>query len=279
MSEKISRMRRLARDLLPPAVRRWGRRVFGWHWFRGRYARWDEAQAQAQSYDQPVILEKVLAATQAVRAGRAAYERDSVLFDSSSADHPLLAALLYVAAADRGRLDVLDFGGSLGTTFWQHRHFLSSLERLNWDIVEQEHFVAAGRSNIEVAGRPPRFFATIDDAERDRKHNVLLAAGVVHCLREPHGWIDGFVGRRFDYIILHNLPLHDGEADYLRVEHVPPTIYRASYPVWFFNRERFLAPFRDGYEVVWEYPSTAVWPVGWGEYASTGLLLRRKEQR
>jgi hypothetical protein len=85
-----------------------------------------------------------------------------------------------------------------------------------------------------------------------------------------------FVARRFDYLLFHKLPLHDSDPDYLRVEHVPPLIYRASYPVWFFNRERFLAHFAGQYDVIWTYPSAAVWPVGLGEYPSTGLLLRRK---
>ncbi len=271
-----SGLRGIARKILPSWLRRLFRRLFGWRWFRGYYLTWTEAAAHAQSYSSPGILEKVLVATLAVQTGRAAYERDAVLFAEPCPEGELLAALLRVASAHDGQLNLLDFGGSLGTSYWQHRAFLPALKSLRWDVVEQEHFVEAGRTHVEQPAEPLRFFLTIEEAEQSHRHNVLLASGVIHCLPEPYVFLEKLIASGPEYLIFHNLPLHDDRPDHLRVEHVPPEIYEATYPVWFFNRQKFLGQLTAGYDVVHTYASSAVWPIGWSEYPSTGLLLRRK---
>jgi putative methyltransferase (TIGR04325 family) len=68
-------------------------------------------------YDSEIILEKTRDALLKVKNGEAAYERDSVLFDEIQYAWPLLTSLMWVAAQAKGILNVLDFGGSLGTTY------------------------------------------------------------------------------------------------------------------------------------------------------------------
>jgi putative methyltransferase (TIGR04325 family) len=43
--------------------------------------------------------------------------------------------------------------------------------------------------------------------------------------------------------------------DRLTVQRVPPSIYPASYPCWFFNRGRLVESFGDDWRVVAEWPS------------------------
>jgi len=274
MPSSIANWKTRLRPYVPALARRAKRVFFGWRWFRGRYPTWEKAQPHAASYDEPSILAKVLHATLEVKAGRAAYERDSVLFFQPVVEAELLACLEQVAAAAGGRLRVLDFGGSLGTTYWQHRARLGHLAELRWDVVEQAHFVEAGRKHLQ--DDTLRFFPTIDAAERACAHDVLLASGVVHCLPAPHAMLTDFAARALPWLILHNLPLHDDEPDYVMIEHVPPDIYPATYPVWFLNRARFLAHFAAGYTVEQSYASTAIWDRGWQDYPSSGLMLRRR---
>jgi putative methyltransferase (TIGR04325 family) len=228
-------------------------------------------------YDSAEIVERVLAATLAVRAGRAAYERDGVVFAKHANDGPLLAALKEIAARCDGGLRVIDVGGALGSTYWRHRSWLETLREVRWDIVEQPAFVGAGRKHL--ADTPLRFFGTIAAAEADASHHVLLASTVLQYLEAPDAAVAEWLEWRLPFLVFNNLPLHPGAADRLTVQHVPPRIYTASYPVWFFNRERFLARFAGRYEIVREFASEAVWRVGWREYRSTGLLLRRDGAR
>ena len=135
---------------------------FGWKWFIGDYPSWAAARSACSGYDDAGILVRILAATKAVRAGQSAYDRDGVLFPVSKSENGLIAALRTVAGARGGRLRVLDFGGSLGTTYWRHRAELANLRELSWDIVEQRSFVTVGRANFDDTLL--RFFETVDAA-------------------------------------------------------------------------------------------------------------------
>jgi len=277
----ISGGRRLAkwgrsalRDAVPEALRGRLRRRWGWQWFRGDYPGWPAARAASGGYADGAILERVLNATLAVQRGLAAFERDGVLFYEAELDAPLMQALDDVRRAVGGGLRVLDFGGSLGSTYWRLRGDLPAGSDLVWDVVEQSGFVEAGRTHL--GGERPRFFHDVREAEATGPHDVVLCSGVLQYLEDPEGVLAEWRELRVPFLILNNLPLHAAGPDRLRVQHVPPSIYPASYPVRFFNRAGFIARLEADYEIVREYASEAVWPVDYGMYPSTGLLLKRK---
>ena len=269
-----SAMRRLARSIVPAGLRARIRRRWGWKWFRGDYETWAEARAASHGYDAGEILERVLAATLKVQAGEAAFERDSVLFPTPEPDGPLVGAFEELRAAVGGEMRVLDFGGSLGSVYWRMRPHLPAEAIQRWDVVEQAGFVTAGRRHV----REPRlqFFSTAQEAEAASRHDVLLCATTLQYLESPYATLAEWRALGIPYLLLNNLPLHSDGPTRLRVQWVPPAIYTASYPVWFFNREEFFARLAGGYEVVREFAGEAVWPVDGGMYPSTGLLLRRK---
>jgi putative methyltransferase (TIGR04325 family) len=273
------RLRRALRSLwhraVPEPVRRWIRRRSGWRWFRGDYIAWADARAAAGGYDDATILAKVLGSTLAVQAGQAAFERDGVLFDEPSGEAPLLAALEEICGATGGSLRVLDFGGALGSTFWRLRAHLSAGAIRAWDVVEQPAFVAAGRTHL--AGSPLRFFTTVGEAETAGPHDVLLCSTTLQYLEHPAEALAAWRALELPFLLLNNLPLHTDGPTRLRVQHVPPSIYPASYPVRFFNRTEFFGWLGDDYRIVREFAGEAVWPVDGGLYPSTGLLLRRKQ--
>src|SRR5450755_262798 len=91
--------------------------------YSGDYPSFAEARARSNGYEASVILERTRTALHRVLRGEAAFERDSVTFDKLELQWPLLAMLLRVAAENGGQLSVLDFGGSLGSTYYQCRGF------------------------------------------------------------------------------------------------------------------------------------------------------------
>lgn len=272
-----ARVRRIAKAITPEWLRVWGRALFGWKWFEGNYARWADAKTGSRGYDDGAIVERVLAATLAVRDGRAAFERDGIAFAVPAPETELVAALRNVAKENGGRLRVLDFGGALGTTYWRHRHELADLKELCWDVVEQPEFVKVGKAQIE--GGALAFFETIDAADEARPHDVLLASTTLQYLENPGRTVRRWIERGYPWLLFNNVPLHRNRGDRIAVQRVPAEIYPASYPVWFLNRAKFLGHFTSAYEVAHEFASEAVWPVGWGRYASTGLLLRKKVEQ
>src|SRR3546814_2948802 len=87
----------------------------------------------SSGYSESAILDRVRTATRAVVAGEAAYERDSVLFDKADYPFALITALLRAAASADMRLDVIDFGGSLGRSE-EHTSELQSLMSISYAV-------------------------------------------------------------------------------------------------------------------------------------------------
>jgi putative methyltransferase (TIGR04325 family) len=267
------------KDWLPPVIvralrplRRRGIR------FEGNYASWQEAANQCTGYDAELILTKVLEATLKVKRGEAAYERDSVLFTEIEYRWPVIGALMWVAAQNSGRLDVLDFGGALGSTYFQSRAFLANLPQVRWSIIEQTHYVKAGREYIQ--DETLRFYPTIAGCLAENKPNVVLLSSVLQYLSESESVIKGISDSDATIIIIDRTPFNDGKDDLICVQRVPESIYKASYPMKIFSLDRFISGLVD-WNVVAELPS-----LEGSLISSTGLavnfqgfILRRKSCR
>jgi putative methyltransferase (TIGR04325 family) len=204
--------------------------------FTGDYASWEEALKASDNYDAGVILEKTRAAALKVKRGEAAYERDSVLFDQVEHSFPVLAGLLRAAVGHDSRLCVLDFGGALGSTYFQCRNFLQPLHRLEWCIVEQPAHVACGKQDFE--SRELHFYSSVEECLAAHRPDVLLLSAVLHYLPKPYDTLRALVQWGIPSIIIDCTPLLAGDRDRLTVQHVPATIYAASYPAWFLSQTK-----------------------------------------
>ena len=152
-----------------------------WGWF-GDFPNWQAAQATCGGYDSNEIIEKVRASALKVKNGEAAFERDSVLFFEEENDENLLKCLEKVANSlqkgensdfTEGVLRVVDFGGSLGSTYFQHQKALKKYPNLIWCVVEQPHFVEIGKREFETENL--YFEYTLQAAfERFKPHFFLL---------------------------------------------------------------------------------------------------------
>lgn len=215
----------------------WSRRARAGRVVWGRvYPDWASAQRDSTGYDADEIIGKVAAATRAVQRGESPYERDSVLFDHVEYSWPLLSSLLWIHAR-LGRLRVLDFGGSLGSTWRQNRAFLRDLPSVEWKVVEQESFVELGRAEFQTPQLS--FHRTVEEASAGGVDLFLMASSL--CYIEDHAAILRLAadsGARF--LAIDRTPFTEDDRDTIRLQTVPPEIYRASYPCWIFSRPRFL---------------------------------------
>ncbi|MCC7278875.1 MAG: methyltransferase, TIGR04325 family [Chromatiaceae bacterium] len=203
----------------------------------GQYATWSAAQADSAGYDAGVILERTRAALLKVKRGEAVYERDSVLFEVIEYSWPVLAGLMWVAAQHDCRLNVLDLGGSLGSTYFQNRAFLDRLGMVRWNIVEQPRHVEVGRQAFQ--DERLRFYQSIDACLAETQPNVILLSGVLQYLEVPYDLLNSLQATSCRFLILDLTFFWAGPNDRLCVQHVPPDIYPASYPAWIFSWSRF----------------------------------------
>ncbi len=203
----------------------------------GDYASWAEAKKHCTGYDNNLILEKCKSALLKVKNGEAVYERDSVVFDEIQYSWGLIAGLERAALENDDKLCVLDFGGSLGSSYYQNKEFLAVVKDLQWCIVEQPHFVNCGKENFE--NEQLKFYYTIEECLAKHKPDVLLLSSVLQYLEKPYEWLEKFVALNIPYIIVDRTAFVEAERDILTLQNVPESIYKASYPAWFFDTKVF----------------------------------------
>ena len=254
MTVKV-KLRKYIKDWLPPALLRQLRKIHrgGGITFEGPFATWDEAMRMSNGYDSQQILDRVLAATLKVKNGEATYERDSVLFDEFHYAWPVAAGLMWAAAEDGGRLSVLDFGGSLGSSYFQNRHFLKGLQDVRWSVVEQAHFVKAGKQYIQ--DEQLRFYETIGKCVESEQPNVVLLSGVLQYLEKPYEVLELLLNMDAELLIIDRTPFLNSYADdVVKVQVNPSSMYSAAYPLWFFKKSNFLrVAISNGYQLKAEF--------------------------
>jgi putative methyltransferase (TIGR04325 family) len=243
--------RRILLRFLPRPVRRELRRLRFGSIYRGNFSNWGQAQAASRGYADTTILKKVIEATRAVRDGQALWERDTVLFNIPIANEPLLRALRSAAKANGGDLNVVDFGGALGSTWWQHRDWLEGITVSRWSIVEQPALVSAGQQEFSVG--PLRFYPTMEECCANENPSVLLLSSVLPYLQDPHRFIAGIRSFPFRRVIIDRTGMVTRGPDRLTVQRVPPAIYAASYPCWFFDRAQLIENFGPDWVVTDEW--------------------------
>ncbi len=240
--------KKLLRDILPPFLIRFLSGLkYGWH---GNYATWEEAKKKCTGYSSRLILDKVKVSTLMVMEGKAAYERDSMRFEEADYSYPLMSALMWVAAQNKSKLNVLDFGGSLGSSYFQNKLFLDTITDLNWCIVEQTDFVSAGKE-LSLSDRL-HFFYSVDECLETYKIDVVLLSSVLQYIEKPFDLLEKIKNLNCKYLIIDRTPFINGR-DRITVQKVNPLIYTASYPCWFFNREKFLSLLNFSYKRIFEF--------------------------
>lgn len=260
MDKKNEILRQIVHDWLPPAIATGIRKFIShqpdrekedvvWH---GDYRTWEDALTASQGYACENILQKVKDSTLKVKNGKAVYERDSAIFDEIQYSWAILSGLMWTAACHGGRLDVLDFGGSLGSSYFQNRKFLSGLSEVHWSVVEQPHFVDCGREFIQCDCL--HFYSTIEECLLEKDPNVVLLSGVLSHLSDWLGLLQTILDKRISTIIVDRTPFVLGGKERITVQTVPEWIYTATYPCRFLDESKFRQVFEEnGYQMVEDF--------------------------
>lgn len=209
----------------------------------GDYSSWAEVSSQCRGYASSSIADRVIESTRKVCSGEFKYERDSILFHEIERSWPLVTALVR-CEYENSRLNVLDFGGSLGSSFRQCADLLD-LNITRWSVVEQDSFVKAGQ--LEFQTEHLKFYSSIDECLSSQSVNFVLASSVLEYLENPSLFLKQFVSAKPKYIVLDRIPISDSNRNILTKQIVPRQIYDAEYPCWFFSRE-FVLSFFDSSE-------------------------------
>lgn len=248
-------MHYLIKELAPPILNtlRWYSFKYGW---KGNYKTFTAAKENCTGYDADSILKRIAYTTDKVRTGAAVYERDGILYDEIKINFNLLSVLLMVAGRNDNELTIIDFGGSLGTTYYQNIKYLSHLKKINWCIIEQENFAALGKKSFE--NEHVKFYNSLEECHiHHPKPDLILISSVLQYIQEPYALLEHILSFRIPNLMLDLVGYTDGDKDRITIQHVPPVFYgvSVSYPCTFFNRMNLESKFKKTYCKIFDFIS------------------------
>ena len=244
-------IKKILKEFIPPILLKYLKTKPKYGWF-GDYPTWDEAKKESIGYDTDTILLKVKESLLKVKNDDNLYELDTLLYKRY--DYPYnwqaLTSLLLISQLNDNRLNVVDFGGSLGSSYFQHRRMLSHLTELNYQIVEQNHFVEEGKKSFE--DNHLSFHYNLENCIKGIKTNCLLLSGVIQYIEDPYKLIKEILQYEIDYIIIDRTPFFLNMPDRITIQKVSPDYHEAIIPCRIFNYERFKNYFLEKYNVITE---------------------------
>lgn len=248
-------MHYLIKEFIPPILKtlQWYSFKYGW---KGRYKTFEDAKEKCNGYDEGHILQRIIETTGKVKNGEVAYERDGIIYDEVKNNFYLLSALLKISSRNGNKLTVIDFGGSLGTTYYQNIEHLSHLNSLNWCIVEQPNFVSAGKESFE--NEHIQFFNSMEDClSKHPKPDLVLISGVLQYIPKPYDLLNKIQSYGIPYLMLDLVGYNDKNEDRITVQNVPPVFYgiEATYPCTFFNRSKLESQLKNNYSKAFDFTS------------------------
>jgi putative methyltransferase (TIGR04325 family) len=226
--------------------------------FEGPYPSWDAAASLADGWDAQVIIDRTLDAALKVQKGASAFEMDGVARDRIIYSPAILAFLLLVCSKQKHSLNIIDFGGGLGSNYFQNIKLLRHLSTTSifWGVVEQKAFAKLGLEQFQT--EQLKFFSSIDDAlSSPPKCDAVIFTGSLQNIAQPYALLDKVINANIDIIAMDRMLVSSAASDAVFVQHPDPKIYySATYPVWCFSKDRFVAHLNTkGYNLVEDFPA------------------------
>ena len=222
--------------------------------FEGPYSSWAAASSQATGWDSPLITEKTLAAALKVRDGQAVVEQDGLLRKQIPYSATILAFLLIAFARQKSGLDIIDFGGGLGSNYYQNRKVLHQLTPtpISWSVVERPIFANLGAEQFQSSEL--NFSSSLGDvlSRPAPSGEALLFSGSLQCVPDPFSLLELVVDSKIKLVAFDRVLVSPSLDHAIFVQNPDPNIYyQANYPVWCFSRDRMIKWLSDnGFSLV-----------------------------
>jgi len=219
--------------------------------FSGNIKNWDDALVQTTGWHSPEIINKIKTAALQVKNGSSIYEQDGSLFNKQNYFFPVVAGILHGINKNQN-ISVVDFGGSLGSHYYQMKSFFPKGLKISWNVVEQEIFVDCGKKEFE--NDELKFHYSIKNYQGEK--DVFFASGVIQYLKDPYAFIKEIKEFKFKNIIFDRVFFINNAPERIVLQKADSEVfYDASFPAWLLNEDKFVKAFLPQYHLLSDFDS------------------------
>jgi len=196
-------------------------------------------KSKIEGYSSLIIANKIYESTKQVINGEARYERDGVLFSDDCWDLNIITSILFVMKSlNKNEINIVDFGGGMGTTYYKNKDILSKIITQNWNIVEQDAFIKFGR---KIDNPKVKFYKSIDDfiALSGNQIDLIIVSNVIQYIDNSYSVIESLYDKS-KFILFNKVPLSNHIEDKLFLQIINPKIYDAMYDITIYSKSSFL---------------------------------------
>ena len=116
----------------------------------------------------------------------------------------------------------------MGSFYNQHKVYLDKLKKIQWNIVEQEHYVKLGIKHFQEGNL--KFYYSIRDCFDSTNVDVAFFSSVLQYLESPFKILEELFIYSPEFIIIDRTAFIDRERDRLTIHKIPEKIYPNSLP-------------------------------------------------
>jgi putative methyltransferase (TIGR04325 family) len=198
--------------------------------WEGVYGSFAEAPAAGPGFDGPLWRDRSIAAA---RETLAQAEAGNAIDYALRQRNALLPSLTATLLTEQERVDILDFGGGLGTGYMVLiRTMPEAVARVDYTVVDVESIAAVGRE-IFFGRNAPTFQSMLPAGKR---FDIVHGASVLQYIEDWRGMLTQLAGYGGRFLSLADIFAGDFKT-YVSTQHY----YASRIPHWFFDASEFVA--------------------------------------
>ena len=216
--------------------------------YHHEYINWQSACNDSLGYDNDKTIKKHFKSVKNLISGNTLFTRDGIDFHSYQFNYYVSTYLLKSAIENNLKLNVLDFGGSFGTAFFNYNLFIKDLKSVSWNIVEQPKKVELGNSffsNTKFKNNL-KFFTSIEHSNSFNKSNIFISCAVIQYVPKPYDIIRQILNSGIKYLIFERVSFIESKGEIISVQNNISSD-GVLFPCWFLNEDKFLNSFSSKY--------------------------------
>lgn len=237
------------------------------------FKNWADAKAASIGYSEDSILQKVSDQTVLMVESNSGWVRDGFYFEEVQVNFEILS-FLSLQSTRMQPLRVVDFGGGLGTTFFQNRNILNKFDiKVCWNIIEQPNFVAEGKLILDSIPNL-HFFESLSEASITSSDLVIFSS-VLEYIEDSYHFLEEIMRleSKPSGILIDRSPIDLVDSGKYVVQNVDHSIHQARLPLRILGQDKIVEILSSDYELLTDWvSSTQPDP----KSLARGLYFRRK---